>query len=157
MTSGGLGTLCETLAGKVLNLNYRTVRYPGHAQIIRLLLDDLKLRHRRELLKQVLEAGIPVTRQDVVLIFVTASGQRAGQFTQESYASKIYAGAVNGRQWSAIQITTAAGICTALDLHHAGKLARTGFIRQEQMVLADFLANRFGRHLAGTARLKTAA
>ena len=29
-TSGGLGTLCDTLDGKVRNLNYRTVRYPGH-------------------------------------------------------------------------------------------------------------------------------
>ena len=29
-TSGGLGTLCDTLAGRVENLNYKTVRYPGH-------------------------------------------------------------------------------------------------------------------------------
>ena len=29
-TSGGLGTLCETLEGKVNELNYKTVRYPGH-------------------------------------------------------------------------------------------------------------------------------
>src|SRR5208282_2094339 len=31
-TSGGLGTLCETLAGKVRNLDYKTIRYPGHRQ-----------------------------------------------------------------------------------------------------------------------------
>jgi len=30
-TSGGLGTLCETLEGRVRNLDYKTVRYPGHA------------------------------------------------------------------------------------------------------------------------------
>ena len=29
-TSGGLGTLCETLSGKVRNLDYKSVRYPGH-------------------------------------------------------------------------------------------------------------------------------
>src|SRR3546814_14275284 len=28
-TSGGLGTLCDTLAGRVKSLNYKTVRYPG--------------------------------------------------------------------------------------------------------------------------------
>ena len=47
-TSGGLGTLCETLEGKVRNLNYRTIRYPGHAAIMKALLNDLKLRNRRE-------------------------------------------------------------------------------------------------------------
>ena len=51
-TSGGLGTLCETLAGKVRNLNYRTIRYPGHAAIMKALLNDLRLRDRRELLKR---------------------------------------------------------------------------------------------------------
>jgi saccharopine dehydrogenase-like NADP-dependent oxidoreductase len=28
-TSGGLGSLCETLAGKVRNLDYKSVRYPA--------------------------------------------------------------------------------------------------------------------------------
>ena len=47
-TSGGLGTLCETLAGRVRTLNYKTVRYPGHRALMKLLLDDLQLqaRHR---------------------------------------------------------------------------------------------------------------
>ncbi|MGD9954124.1 MAG: saccharopine dehydrogenase NADP-binding domain-containing protein, partial [Burkholderiales bacterium] len=34
-TSGGLGTLCETLEGRVENLNYKTVRYPGHRDIVK--------------------------------------------------------------------------------------------------------------------------
>jgi saccharopine dehydrogenase-like NADP-dependent oxidoreductase len=50
-TSGGLGTLCETLEGKVRNLNYRTIRYPGHRMIMRALLNDLRLRDRREVLR----------------------------------------------------------------------------------------------------------
>jgi hypothetical protein len=45
-TSGGLGTLCETLAGKVRTLNYRTIRYPGHAAIMKALLHDLRLKDR---------------------------------------------------------------------------------------------------------------
>ncbi len=54
-TSGGLGTLCETLEGKVRNLNYRTIRYPGHAAIMQALLNDLRLRDRRDVLKDILE------------------------------------------------------------------------------------------------------
>jgi saccharopine dehydrogenase-like NADP-dependent oxidoreductase len=82
-TSGGLGTLCETLAGKVRNLNYRTIRYPGHAAIMKALLNDLRLRDRRDLLKDILENSVPVTLQDVVIVFVTVSGRRGGQLVQE--------------------------------------------------------------------------
>ena len=63
-TSGGLGTLAETLSGKVRTLNYRTIRYPGHAAIMKALLNDLRLRDRREVLKDILEQAVPATLQD---------------------------------------------------------------------------------------------
>jgi len=94
----------------------------------------------------VLEAAIPVTLQDVVLVFVTVTGQREGRLTQESYANKIYSQDVNGRRWSAIQITTAAGICAAVDLMRDGRLPAKGFVRQEDIALPDSLDNRFGRY-----------
>ena len=90
-TSGGLGTLCETLENKVENLNYKTVRYPGHCDIIKMLVRDLRLGQRRDIMKDVLETAIPITYQDVVLVFVTVSGWLDGRLTQESYAKKIYA------------------------------------------------------------------
>ena len=147
-TSGGLGTLCETLQGKVENLNYKTVRYPGHRDIVKMLVRDLRLAHRRDILKDVLEASIPITFQDVVLIFVTVSGMRDGRLTQESTARKVYAQTVEGNLMSAIQITTAAGICAMIDLMAEGKLPQKGFVRQEDTHLADFHANRFGRYYA---------
>ncbi len=144
-TSGGLGTLADTLEGKVRNLNYRTIRYPGHAAIMRALLNDLRLRDRREVLKDILEHAVPTTLQDVVIIFVTVSGRIHGQLVQETYANKIYSREVDGRTLSAIQITTAAAICTVLDLLADGKLPTKGFIRQEDIPLKVFLANRFGQ------------
>ena len=147
-TSGGLGTLCDTLEGKVENLNYKTVRYPGHRDIIKMLVRDLRLGVRREILKDVLETAIPITYQDVVLIFVTVSGWRDGLLTQESYAKKIYAQHVGGRLMSAIQVTTATGICAMCDLLADGKLPQKGFVRQEETSLSDFLANRFGKYYA---------
>lgn len=147
-TSGGLGTLCETLEGKVENLNYKTVRYPGHRDIVKMLVRDLRLGLRRDVLKDVLETAIPITYQDVVLVFVTVSGWRDGRLTQESYAKKIYAQTVAGRLMSAIQITTACGICAMTDLLVEGKLPQEGFVRQEEAKLSGFLANRFGRYYA---------
>ncbi len=145
-TSGGLGTLSETLRDEVRNLSYQTIRYPGHRDIMKTLLHDLRLADRREVLKDVLEHAVPATFQDVVLIFVTVSGTRDERFLQESYANKIYSREINGQLCSAIQITTAAGICTMLDLLHTGKIPTSGFIKQEEVALSDFLANRFGRY-----------
>jgi saccharopine dehydrogenase-like NADP-dependent oxidoreductase len=147
-TSGGLGTLCETLAGKVENLNYKTVRYPGHRDIVKILIRDLRLGQRRALLKDVLETAIPITLQDLVLVFVTVSGWRGGRLTQESYAKKIYNQTVNGAHLSAIQLTTAAGICAMADLLMQGKLPQRGFLRQEEVDFPLFLDNRFGRYYA---------
>lgn len=147
-TSGGLGSLCETLNGKVRNLNYRTIRYPGHAAIMKALLNDLRLRDRRDVLKDILENALPATLQDVVIVFVTVSGIRNGQLVQDTYANKIYSAEINGVMRSAIQITTAAGITGVLDLLATGKIADRGFIRQEDIGLDLFLANRFGRAYA---------
>lgn len=147
-TSGGLGTLCDTLEGKLETLNYKTVRYPGHRDIVKMLVRDLRLGMRRELLKDVLETAIPITYQDVVLIFVTVSGWLEGRLTQESYAKKIYSQTIGNRLMSAIQVTTASGICAMCDLLVEGKLPQKGFVRQEEARLPDFLANRFGRYYA---------
>ncbi|MCW8197329.1 saccharopine dehydrogenase family protein [Verminephrobacter aporrectodeae subsp. tuberculatae] len=148
-TSGGLGTLTETLAGRVRQLDYQSIRYPGHCAILKLLLDDLRLRERRDLLKDILEAAIPSTDQDVVVVFATASGLRGGRLVQDSYCSRIVGAEVAGHTLSAIQRTTAAGICTALDLVAQGRLPQKGFVGQEAVALGDFLANRFGAAYAG--------
>lgn len=143
-TSGGLGSLCTSLAGKVQNLNYRTIRYPGHAALMKTLLDDLRLRERRDLLKDILEYAVPMTDQDVVIVFVTATGLQHGHLMQETYAHKIYPRQVGGRTMSAIKLTTASAICAVLDMIVAGQLPRQGLILQEEIGLDRFLANRFG-------------
>lgn len=148
-TSGGLGTLAETLAGQVHELNYKTVRYPGHRDIAKILVQDLRLGQRRALLKDIFEYALPTTMQDVVLIFVTASGHIDGRFVQQSYVNKVYNTPVEGIERTAIQITTAGGICAVLDLLAQGKLPQSGLIRQEDISLATFLGNRFGKAYAG--------
>ncbi len=144
-TSGGLGTLCETLEGQTRELNYKTIRYPGHRDLIWLLVQELRLSGRRDLLKDILERAVPITFQDVVIVFCTVTGQRNGQFAQMSDARKIYQQERQGEIWSSIQVTTAAGLCAVLDLHVTGKLQLSGFVRQEQIDLEQFLNNRFGR------------
>lgn len=88
-TSGGIGSLTETLKGKVKNLNYKTIRYPGHRDQMKLLLLDLRLIDRRDLLKEIFEHALPTTKQDVVIVFVKVSGKKDGEFQQENFSRKI--------------------------------------------------------------------
>ncbi len=145
-TSGGLGTLAESLLGKVENMNYKSIRYPGHRDLLFTLLHDLKFIDDREGLKKVFERSLPYTKQDVVIIFVTVIGRREGKLTQKSYVKKIYHSEIAGEHWGAIQVTTAAGICAVLDLHVHSKLPLCGFVRQENISYEEFIKNRFGKY-----------
>jgi saccharopine dehydrogenase-like NADP-dependent oxidoreductase len=147
-TSGGVGTLCDSLAGNVRTLNYKTVRYRGHRDYMAFLMIELRLNDRRAVLKNILETAVPMTLQDVVLIFCTANGWKDGRLQQITDARKIYHGEIAGESWSAIQLTTASSLCAVVDLHFHGKLPKQGFVRQEQVSLPEFLKNRFGMHYA---------
>jgi saccharopine dehydrogenase-like NADP-dependent oxidoreductase len=150
-TSGGLGSLGDTHGARVQNMDYKTIRYPGHCGQMRLLMNDLKLNHDRATLKRVLENAVPQTLQDVVIVYVAVSGQQSGELREESYVSKIYPQVIAGRLWSAIQVTTAAGIAAVVDLVFADPERYRGFVRQEDFALTDVLDNRFGRHYADSS------
>jgi saccharopine dehydrogenase-like NADP-dependent oxidoreductase len=143
-TSGGLGTLTETLAGRARQVDYKSIRYPGHCAILKLLLNDLRLREQRDLLKEIFEGRHShdrAGRDRGVRQQHRGAGWPPGA---ESHSSRILGCEVDGHRLSAIQRTTAAGICAALDLVAQGKLPQQGFVGQEQVALTDFLANRFG-------------
>lgn len=144
-TSGGLGTLADTYAGKVETMNYKTLRYPGHCDKIQFLMNDLKLNQQRDTLKHLLENAIPKTEQDVVLMYVSVVGRKNGKLMEENYVKKIYPRTIAGNLWSAIQVTTAAGVCSVVDLVLADPARYHGFIQQETFPLSAVLSNRFGR------------
>ncbi len=145
-TSGGLGTLGETLKGKVQNLNYKTMRFPGHCNILKLLLHDLGFVHHREELCKVFERAIPATDQDQVAIFVSCTGEKDGRFLERTFAKLILHKEIDGLRWTAIQITTAAGVTAVLDLLREGKVASSGLVRNEDVDFDAFTSNRFGKH-----------
>jgi len=147
-TSGGLGSLADTYGSRVQVMDYKTIRYPGHCGQMRLLMNDLKLNHDRATLKRILENAVPQTLQDVVIVYVAVAGRQDGELREENYVSKIYPQMIAGRLWSAIQLTTAAGITAVVDLVLREPGRYHGFVRQEDFSLVDVLANRFGRHYA---------
>ncbi|HSG63361.1 MAG TPA: saccharopine dehydrogenase family protein, partial [Gammaproteobacteria bacterium] len=110
---------------------------------------------RRDVLKDILEKAIPVTFQDLVVIFCTVTGKRKEQLVQITDARTIYSRKLFGEAWSAIQITTAAALCAVVDLIAEGALPRRPLIRQEEIDLDLFLANRFGRYYQTDAHADT--
>jgi saccharopine dehydrogenase-like NADP-dependent oxidoreductase len=156
-TSGGLGSLAETYGEQVATMNYKTIRYPGHCEQMRLLMNGLKLNHDRDTLKRILENSVPQTLQDVVIIYAAVTGMQDGELREENYVNKVYPQVVAGRLWSAIQITTAAGICSVIDLVMSDPGKYQGFVAQEQFLLNDILENRFGAFYAqGGTNLQSA-
>jgi saccharopine dehydrogenase-like NADP-dependent oxidoreductase len=149
-TSGGLGSLAETYGARSQVMDYKTMRYPGHCEQMRLLMNDLKLNHDRGTLKRILENAVPQTLQDVVVIYVAVTGKQDGELREENYVNKVYPQMIAGRLWSAIQVTTAAGMTAVVDLVMNSGGRHAGFVRQEDFRLQDVLQNRFGKHYAAT-------
>ena len=148
-TSGGVATMCETFAGKVQELNYKTLRYPGHRDLMKFLLHDLNLAPRQELVTQIFDQEVPLTESDVVVFYVSAVGtDEEGRLKQRSFIKKLLGDTVQGRKLNAIQLTTAAGICGVLELYAKGKLG-PGFVKQESVSLDAFLGTRWGGRVYG--------
>ncbi len=145
-TSGGSGNLANTFAGKIKNLNYKTLRYPGHVEKIKFLLEDLNLKHDKAMLKYLFESLIPRTYQDVVILYVSVDGLQHGQFIEKSYLRKFYPEIRGGIEWSAIQLATASGACAIVDFILMHKTAYKGYVAQDIFSLSDILSNRFGQY-----------
>lgn len=147
-TSGGLGTLADSWMGRVKRADYKTIRYPGHRDLVAFLLEDLRFKEDREALKALLERTVPHTTEDQVLVYVSAVGYLGGVLTERTFAHKMRFREIGGRVWGAIQVSTASGICAVLDLHAGGHIQQTGMVRQESVPYATFIANRFGKAYA---------
>jgi saccharopine dehydrogenase-like NADP-dependent oxidoreductase len=145
-TSGGLGSMCRSFLGKVRELNYKTIRYPGHRDLMAFLLEDLQFRQHRKSLIDIFDQNIPNTGQDKCIILVEAIGKKDGAHLQKTYTSTVYNTQIAGQHFGAIQVTTAAGICGAIDVLLSGALGpRKGFVTVEEIPLMLFLANEFGK------------
>jgi len=138
-TSGGLGTMCETYLGRVDNLDYKTMRYPGHMDLMNFVFHELLLRERRELAGEILTYAKPPVDDDVVYIHVSSEGTVGGELRRVEYARALLPREVAGTTARAIAWTTASSVVAVIDLVRDGVLPRQGFLRQEQVPLDAFL------------------
>ena len=140
-TSGGCATMCETYENQVENLSYKTIRYPGHVNHMKFLFNDLHLKKNKEILEKLFDKEVPRTKNDVIIFFVKVIGIIDGVLQEKTYLRKIY----GNDKLSAIQLTTASGVCSVLKMYLDGKMKGNGFVKQESLSWQDFLDNDFGK------------
>ena len=143
-TSGGLGTMCDTYLGKVENLDYKSMRYPGHAQLMNFFFHELLLREDRNRAGEILVHAKPPVNEDVVYVHASAEGWIQGRLAREEFVRAYRPLEISGRRWRAISWTTAASACAVVELVSNGTLPAKGFLKQEVIPLDAFFATPTG-------------
>ncbi len=148
-TSGGLGTMCETFAGRVDSLNYKTIRYPGHRHLMRFMLRELGLGRQRDEAVRLLAEAYPPVEDDLVVLYAAAEGTNGGRRAREEFVRVYRPRIVAGAARTTIAWTTAAGVVGMVELLAEGSLPESGgIVRQEDVSLNAFLATSAGQLLA---------
>lgn len=143
-TSGGLGTMCETYQGRIENLDYKSIRYPGHVELMNFFFHELLLRENRKMAGEILTNAKPPVEQDIVYIHASAEGWKNQQLLRDEFVKAYYPIKIENTSWSAIAWTTAASVCAIVEMVHNGSLPNKGFIKQETVSLQAFLKTRNG-------------
>ena len=143
-TSGGLGTMCDTYEGRVQDLNYKTMRYPGHCDLMRFFFQELLMRDNRKLSGEILVNAKPPVNDDVVFVHAAVSGWMDGQLRREEYVEAFYPIDIDGEKWRAISWTTAASVCAVVEMVSTEVLPQKGFIHQESIPFDRFLETKNG-------------
>jgi lysine 6-dehydrogenase len=97
ITTGGASLLPVMLEGRVRELDYKTIRYPGHCERFKTLLDlgfasndpvqmGSNIFTEREVFSELLRRKLPDSGPDVVLLMVELRGLKDGQLSNLSYS-----------------------------------------------------------------------
>ncbi len=143
-TSGGLGTMCETFDGKVANLDYKTMRYPGHMDLMNFFFHELLMREDREEAGRILTNAKPPVSEDVVYVHVASEGIIDGQLRRQEFVRAYVPNQAAGGHNTAIAWTTAGSVVAVVEMVRDGILPSNGFLKQEEIPLDAFLSTRTG-------------
>ena len=150
-TSGGAAWLPEMFQGKINKLDYKTIRYPGHAVIIRSIL-KLGLADENEIApgitpRKVLETQMAKNLrgddEDLVLLRVTASGKVNGKNSQKGLDIVDMYDRKN--KITAMMRTTAYPTSIIAQMIVDGRIPERGVMTPEMCVPGDALINEMAK------------
>jgi lysine 6-dehydrogenase len=145
-TSGGTSTLPETFLGKVRDLDYKTIRYPGHCAQFKTMIDlglcssepmtvDGVTVKPRRVLGDLLILNLPHDEPDVVLVRVEVDGRKGGETKRLRYDIIDSYDAETGL--SSMMRTTAFPASIVALIMARGQVFAKGALPQERCIPAD--------------------
>lgn len=154
-TSGGLGTMCETYADKVDTLNYKTMRYPGHCDLMRFFFEELHMKDRRQEAGEILVHAKPPVNEDFVLVHAAVEGEKNGKLSRDEFVRCYEPERIGDSMYRAISWTTAASLCAVIEMVSKGDLPSEGFLKQEDIPLDKLMATQNGAYYAAYEEQET--
>lgn len=142
ITSGGVEDLSIFSESSPKNVTFKTIRYPGHLDYMRFLLEDLGLRNRRDMLRSLLYNGLPVIEDDVLLLVVTARGNRGHQPTERTVCHRFSPNRKLGPFNALISVATGYA-ATLLSMLLRGDIAGQGLIAHHRIDTERLLSGPF--------------
>lgn len=149
-TSGGVSTLTTMFRSSVPTLDYKTIRYPGHCEKFKTLLDlgfasaepfmiGNSVRTARELFEEMLRRKLPANGPDVVLVRVSIAGTMDGK--RRTLAYEMIDRYDENLKLTAMMRTTAFPTSVIAQMIANGVITTRGVFPPEQCVpLEPFLA-----------------
>jgi len=150
ITSGGIEDLSIFSEFAPKNVTFKTIRYPGHLDYMRFLMDDLGLRNRRDMLRSLLCNGLPVIEDDILLLMVTARGSRGRQPTERTVCYRFSPDEKNG-PFNALTSVATGYAATLLSLLHRGEIPSSGYIAHHRFDTEALLSGPFLKPLLDRA------
>ncbi len=151
-TSGGLGTMCETYDGRVENLDYKTLRYPGHVALMNFFFHELLMRDRRGEAGGILTNAKPPVDEDVVYVHASVEGRMDERLQRREFVRAYYPLEIAGEARTAIAWTTSASVCAVMEMVRDGAVAGRGLLKQEEIPLDLFLKTDNGAYYQSASR-----
>ncbi|MEM8581707.1 MAG: L-lysine dehydrogenase, partial [Pseudomonadota bacterium] len=134
--------------GRVPDMDYKTMRYPGHAQLMNFFFHELLMRDRRKDAGEILVNAKPPVSDDVVFVHASAEGTRNGALVREEFVRAYKPIEVAGKRRTAISWTTASSVVAVMEMVRDKTLQQSGFLKQEDVPLEAFLATSTGSNYA---------
>jgi lysine 6-dehydrogenase len=143
LTSGGISTLPSTYKNKIGYLDYKTIRYPGHCEKIKSLLDlgfasKTKLDVKghpvipRDVLASLLLKHVPTAGEDVVLLKVLSRGTKNGKTYAREYLLIDYYNKTH--QMTAMMRTTGFPVSITAQMIENGTIQDRGVFCPEEII-----------------------
>lgn len=143
LTSGGAADLPDFFAGKARELDYKTLRYPGHYDWVESIVETLpKNESLPDRLQDLMLQAIPSVEDDLVVLHASVDGFDAGgrrRMLEKAYFVEPIV--INGKHLRAIQTTTAAPLCESAMMLLTDKYR--GVILQSQLEPDEFMSGKF--------------